>query len=167
MASGPAGRVLAIDPGTIKAGYAVLTDGEPTQALAHGTIAMPARRPMPERLNTLHIAVTALVQAHTPRVMAAEAPYVGKSPRSALAIGQAQAIVLLVAAQHQLPVHLYSPAQVKYAVANNGRASKDDVIRMVSMILGLEASPRSDEADALAVALCHLGAERERRHTQN
>ena len=166
MATGPADRVLAIDPGTIKAGYAVLTDGEPPVAIAHGTIAMLARRPIPERLNNLPIAVTELVQAHRPQVMAVEEPYVGKSPRSALAVGQAQAIFLLVAAQHQLPFHLYSPAQVKHAVANNGRASKDDVIGMVSIILRLEEPPRSDEADALAVALCHLGAERERRQTQ-
>ena len=93
--------------------------------------------------------------------MAVEEPFVGKSAKSALAVGQAQAIALVSAAKNSIPVRKYTPAQVKYAVTNNGRASKEEVMAMIQAILSLPKTPESDAADALAVALCHLGAQRE------
>jgi crossover junction endodeoxyribonuclease RuvC len=89
--------------------------------------------------------------------MAIETPFVGENVKSALAIGKAQAVVLLIAAQNNKPIYEYSPAQVKHHVADYGASSKEQMQEMVKMLLDLDEVPQpNDAADALAVAICHL-----------
>ena len=81
--------------------------------------------------------------------------------QTAFAVGQARGVVLLAAAQHRIPVHEYTPNEVKVAVTGYGRAPKEQVQRMVQLVLGLPALPRPDDAaDALAVAICLAHAHR-------
>ena len=87
--------------------------------------------------------------------------FFNRNVRTAIPVGQARGIVLLAAAEADLPVFEYSPLQVKDAVVGYGRASKDQVQQMIRTLLGLEAIPRPDDAaDALAIAICHLHSAR-------
>jgi crossover junction endodeoxyribonuclease RuvC len=98
-----------------------------------------------------------VVAAHQPDSFAIERLFVNANVRTAVTVGQASGVALLVAAEHGLGVATYTPSQVKRAVVGTGTAPKAQVGYMVRALLGLEAVPRpADTADALAVALCHL-----------
>lgn len=153
-------RVLAIDPGTMRMGYAVL-DAEPApEADDYGVVPMRRDMPIEQRLYQLHTHILNMIHVFQPDAIAVEDPFVGRGERSfaksALAIGQAQAVVLIGAASQGIPVHRYSPADVKMAVTDYGRASKEQVQQIASSRLGLAHQPEPDAADALAVGLCHL-----------
>ena len=157
----PRPRVLGIDPGTIQMGYGLVEDGEQVVAVDWGAIALPTSMPMEERLYQLYTHVVNMIGIWQPDAIAVEEPFLGKGENqfvsSALAVGQAQALVLIAAAGHGVPISRYSPAQVKRAIADYGAATKAQVQEMVKMVLGLEEVPSpSDAADALAIALCHL-----------
>ena len=155
-------RVLAIDPGTLRMGYAVVDGGPGLQPAAddYGVIALPAAMPLEQRLYQLHTHILNMIHVFHPDAVAVEDPFVGKGERafakSALAIGQAQAVALIGAASQGIPVHRYAPARVKRAVTDYGAATKEQVQRMAASTLGLPDTPESDAADALAVGLCHL-----------
>ena len=154
-------RVLAIDPGTLRMGYGVV-DAEPTpEADDYGVIALSASMPIEQRLYQLHTHIL----KHDPRISPPTPSRwrthswggaSGAFVKSALAIGQAQAVVLIGAASQGVPVHRYAPASVKRAVTDYGGATKEQVQRMTVSTLGLHEMPDSDAADALAVGLCHL-----------
>ena len=157
-------RILGIDPGTIVLGYGLIENSRDEMSLVHfDTIKCKARSDMSERLLFLYTELSAVVRKYKPDVMAVETPFVGENVKSALAIGKAQAIVLLVAAQNKKPIYEYSPAQVKHHVADYGTASKEQMQEMVKLLLDLEEVPEpNDAADALAVAICHLRESRMR-----
>jgi len=122
-----------------------------------GVISLPPKMPMEERLFALHQGLSKVIAEFRPEEAAIEEPFVAGNARSALAIGRAQAVAILAAAQGGLPVFRYMPTQVKQMVTSYGRSSKDQVIQVVKMQLGVSDVPgASDAADALAVAICHL-----------
>ena len=148
-------RVLGIDPGSRRTGFAVVErEGSRLRALAWGTIAL-GDGPMPERLRTLYEAMGALVAEHRPSTVAVEGIFHAKNAGSALKLGHARGVALLVASLNGLEVHEYAPAVVKRAVTSSGRAEKAQVQKMVCLLLGLLETPETDAADALAVAICH------------
>lgn len=153
-------RVLGIDPGTVKLGYGVLETAPQPAVAEHGVIALPASLPLEQRLYQLFTHVLNLISVFRPQVIAVEEPFLGRGERHfvgpALAVGQAQALVLIAAASQAIPVYRYSPAQIKKSVADYGAASKGQVQRAVAAALGLAETPESDAADALAVGWCHL-----------
>ena len=151
-------KILGIDPGTVVMGYGVIEseDGEPG-LVDFGAIKVPEHSPISERLNRLYHELLKVIQRHKPDVVAVEQPFVAKNVRTALAIGRAQAIAMLAAAEKGVPTFEYTPAQVKQRVANYGASSKEQVQEMVRLQLGLEETPQpNDAADALAVAICHM-----------
>ncbi|UCB42815.1 MAG: crossover junction endodeoxyribonuclease RuvC [Dehalococcoidales bacterium] len=152
-------RVLGIDPGTVVIGYGVIdSDGDRTTLVDCGALSSSARLPIAERLSILYNQLLEIVSRYQPDAMAVEQPFVGKNVNSALAIGKAQAVAILAAANRGIPTHEYTPAQIKRQVANYGTSSKEQVQKMVSLQLGLSEVPQPDDAaDALATALCHLG----------
>jgi crossover junction endodeoxyribonuclease RuvC len=112
-------------------------------------------RPLPERLLLIHDAIEGLIGEHRPVLVGVERLFFNKNVQTAFAVGQARGVVLLAAAQHGLPVFEYGPHEVKIAVTGYGRAPKDQVQRMVQIVLGMATLPRPDDAaDALAVAIC-------------
>ncbi len=151
-------RILGVDPGTIVLGYGLIESVRDEMTLVHyDSIKCKARSDMSERLLFLYDGLTQVVDKYEPDVMAVESPFVGENIKSALAIGKAQAIVLLVAAQHGLPIFEYSPAKIKHHVADYGASSKEQMQEMVKLLLDLDEIPQpNDAADALAVAICHL-----------
>jgi len=152
-------KVLGIDPGTISMGYAVIADnGDDRPAvLSAGALQQPARSPLGERLNYFFRELLKIIDDAKPEVIAVERPFIARNPRSALAIGQAQAVALLTAANRDIPAREYTPAQVKQTVTDHGGSDKAQVQAMVKIQLGLDYIPEpSDVADAMAIALCHL-----------
>jgi crossover junction endodeoxyribonuclease RuvC len=149
--------VLGIDPGTANTGYGVVERrGTRLLALDGGVITTRPEAPMQIRLSNIHRRVGELLDEHGVTVVSMEDIYFGRNAGSAFAVGQARGVVMLAAGQRRLPCVSYTPQQVKYSVCGSGRAEKDQVGRMVQMLLSLETVPRPDHAaDALAIAICH------------
>jgi crossover junction endodeoxyribonuclease RuvC len=151
-------RVLGIDPGTVTMGYGVVEESGDEIALVDcGALTSPPRSPLGERLSHIYDKLLEIMSRFQPDAVAIEQPFVAKNVQSALAIGQAQAVAILAAANRGIPAYNYTPAQVKQRVANYGASSKEQIQEMVKLQLGLPQVPEpSDAADALAIAICHL-----------
>ncbi len=151
-------RILGIDPGTVTMGYGIIeaNEGEIT-LVGYGALSSRARSSIGERLSYLYGALGEIITRYHPDVVAVEQPFLAKNVRSALAVGQAQAVAILAATNQGLPTREYTPALVKQRVAGYGASSKEQIQEMVRLQLGLSQVPESnDAADALAVALCHV-----------
>jgi len=150
-------RVLGIDPGSGSTGYGIIdTDGSEHKSVAYGAIKTQARRPYQERLLKIHTELDRILSREQPEVMAIEGVFHAANVQSALKLGHARGIALLVAAQHGMAVYEYSPLEIKNAVVGYGRAEKSQIQTMVRLILDLPEIPAPDDAaDALAAAICH------------
>ena len=154
--------VLGIDPGTANTGFGVVARrGHRLVALDGGVITTRSEAPTQIRLAAIHRRVGELLDEHRVEALALEDVYFGRNASSAFAVGQARGVVMLAAGERRLACVSYTPQQVKQAVCGSGRAEKEQVGRMVQMLLGLEAVPRPDHAaDALAIAICHANGAR-------
>ncbi len=148
--------VLGIDPGTARLGYGVVErQGSQLTMLDFGCLETINDRPLEQRLLLIHEGITDLIETYRPQAVGVERLFFNKNVQTAMAVGQARGVVLLTAAQHALPVLEYGPHEVKMAVTGYGRAPKDQVQRMVQLVLSMDELPRPDDAaDALAVAIC-------------
>jgi crossover junction endodeoxyribonuclease RuvC len=124
--------------------------------VAHGVVATPLDGPFADRLLCIDDALGDVIAEHRPDVAAVESIFYSKDAQSAAKLGHARGVVLLRLRRAGLDIHEYAPAQVKRSVVGHGRADKQQVARVVAAALGLEPPPRSDAADALAVALTCL-----------
>ncbi len=149
--------VLGIDPGLANTGYGVVERrGGRLLALDGGVIETAAELARERRLARIHERLGELLERHDPDAVALEELYFGQNVQTAFAVGHARGVAMLAAGQRGLPCAGYTPQQVKGAVCGSGRASKEQVSRMVMTLLCLEREPRPDHAaDALAVAICH------------
>ncbi len=149
-------RILGVDPGTLNLGYGVVDVEDELRMVDCGVLNLPSRIPVEERLRSIYAQLSKIIAEHEPDEVAIEEPFVGRNVRSAFAIGRAQAISILAAADVGLPVFYYSPASVKQQVTSYGRSDKQQVWEMVRVQLGLTEAPQPHHAaDALAVAICH------------
>jgi crossover junction endodeoxyribonuclease RuvC len=150
-------RILGLDPGTRVAGYGVVdSSGSRLSLVEAGVLTAPAAAPVEQRLAALAAGLRKVVAAHRPDAAAMEDAFVRADPRAALLVGQGRGALLAVLGEHGIPVRSYPPASVKRAVAGNGRASKEQVARMVGAILGAKSLPDIlDATDALGVAIAH------------
>jgi crossover junction endodeoxyribonuclease RuvC len=99
-----------------------------------------------------------LIARYRPDAVAVEQIYFGRNVKTAFAVGQARGVVLAAAGRHSIDCHAYTPQKIKQAVCGSGGADKQQVQRMVGVLLSLGGPPESDHvADALAVAICHAG----------
>lgn len=153
---------LGIDPGTATTGFGLVREEHDEYVLVDcGVIATSANEPMPRRLLRLHSELSGLISACKPDAVAVEELFFNKNVRTAMSVSQARGVILLAAAQSDIPAYEYTPLQVKQAVVGYGRAEKHQVQEMVRLLLGLESPPQPDDAaDAVAVALCHLQSAR-------
>lgn len=150
-------RILGIDPGSGATGYGLIdTDGSEHQAVLYGAIKTSANRPFHERLLKIHKDLSSVLAREKADAMAIEEVFHATNVQSALRLGHARGVALLVAAQHGLSVYEYSPLEIKSAVVGYGRAEKTQIQMMVQLLLHLPEIPAPDHAaDALAVAICH------------
>jgi crossover junction endodeoxyribonuclease RuvC len=155
-------RVLGIDPAAAGAtGFAIVdAAGSCSTSIHFDTIAAAARGAsanIPARLQLIHETIAALIEQFSPQCIAIESIFTALNVKTALRLAEVRGVILLAAAQRNLPVHSYSPREVKAAVAGYGHADKAQMQQMVRAILSLKEIPQpSDAADALAVALCHI-----------
>ncbi len=151
-------RVLGIDPGSRITGYGVVDKGKGGK-LAHvcnGQMLLDPSAPLPERLLAISNALKGIIDEFKPDAMSIESIFFAKNVDSAIKLGEARGIPLLCAASSGLPVYEYAPRSVKQAVTGYGNATKEQVQKMVGMLLKTTGRLKSDAADALAIAICHI-----------
>lgn len=149
--------ILGIDPGTQLMGFALLriNNGQP-QVLLMDVLKLTKEKDIYARLDLIHSKVCELIRLYEPSTFAIEAPFFGKNVQSMLKLGRAQGVAIAAAMQAKMAVTEYSPKKVKQSITGNGNADKDQVWRMLQMVLNIEEKPQYfDATDALAVALCH------------
>ncbi len=151
-------RILGIDPGVAITGYAVIESNNGVfNCLQSGCIRTDKDEQPALRLKAIYEQVLNLIKEHKPQGVAVEKIFFSKNVRTALQVGEARGIIMLIAANQNIALFEYTPLQVKQAVAGYGKAEKQQVQKMVQMLLKLKKEPAvDDEADAMAVALCHL-----------
>jgi crossover junction endodeoxyribonuclease RuvC len=162
-------RVLGIDPGLTRCGYAVLDSTGPSsaKAVSLGVLRTPPTDALPQRLAALQAEIVALLREFRPQVVAVEQVFFQVNVRTAMSVGQASGLALAEAAAFGCQVVQYTPNQVKNSVAGWGGADKAQVQKMVQVRLGLSVAPRpADAADAAALALCHMSSAPLHRHLE-
>jgi len=155
-------RVLGIDPGSIKTGFAIIEyTGRSASYIAGGTIVLEDSDPLADRLVRLSKDFKKVIQHYKPQELALESLFFSKNAQSALKLGHARGVLLTNAKEAGLNVFEYTPTAVKSSVCGMGRARKDQVATMVKTILNLNPSfefTSADESDALALCLTHAQA---------
>jgi crossover junction endodeoxyribonuclease RuvC len=152
--------VMGIDPGLSRCGYGAVRQekGEPV-AVVSGVITTPPSNPLADRLAELLRELRSLFSRLSPDVVVVERVLFQANARTAMSVGQASGLALAAAAEAGIQVAQYSPNEVKQAVTGWGSAGKEQVQRMVQVLLDLPEKPSPpDRADALALALCHLAS---------
>ena len=148
-------RILGIDPGSRVTGYGIIdTDGAKTRYVTSGCLRVGSGA-FPERLQQIYAGIAALVGEHQPTDVAIESVFVHKNADSALKLGHARAAAICGTFGGGAILHEYAAREIKQAVVGRGGADKEQVQHMVKAILNLDALPVTDEADAIAAAICH------------
>lgn len=149
--------ILGLDPGTASTGFGVIAvSGNRLRALEYGVLETPPGAPLERRLEQVFVQMHDLLARHAPSATAVESLFFNANVRTALAVGQARGVTLLACSQAGCEVFEYTPQQIKQAVVGYGKATKEQVMDMVRVLLGLSEVPRPDHAaDALGVAICH------------
>ncbi len=149
--------ILGIDPGSGSTGYGVIDSrAGRLRVLSRGAISPPADLPFLSRLPYIAAGIESLIRSVAPEGAAIEDVFHARNSRVALQLGHVRGAALLPLLQARVPVFEYSPRLVKKAVTGSGAAEKEQVRRMVRLLLGLGESPLGlDASDALAVAICH------------
>jgi crossover junction endodeoxyribonuclease RuvC len=148
--------ILGLDPGSLHTGYGLVErQGSALTAVEAGRFSCPRDLALPSRLAHLAARLAEMVARRRPDLAVLETPFHGMNSRSLIVLAEARGALLAALAGHGVEIREYSPAEVKSAVTGNGRAGKDQVARMVRLLLTAEGKGwPSDATDALAVALC-------------
>lgn len=148
--------VLGIDPGTAICGYGLIeVQGSRLRPVHYGAVLTDKKLSDQERLAIIYDALTEIVKEYKPDAMSVEQLFFNKNVTTAITVGQARGVILLVAAHQNIRLVEFTPLQVKQAVTGYGRCDKEQVTFMVQKLLGIKEKPRPDDvSDALAVAIC-------------
>ena len=154
-------RILGIDPGLLHTGWAVVdVDGPAYHYVASGVILPKSNLPLPERLVTIFRSVDDLCQKFSPDACSIEITFVNQNPKTTLILGHARAAAIVAVANRDVPIFEYEPNKIKKALTSAGHAGKEQIYKMVRMLLPA-ANPKSpDESDAIAIALTHANMSR-------
>lgn len=148
-------RILGIDPGSRFTGFGVIeSDGKKYQYITSGFIRVTGET-WADRLKVVFESVNELVETHQPHEMSIEKVFMHRNADSALKLGQARGAAICAVITNHIPVHEYTPAEIKQSVVGKGNAAKEQVQHMVRVLLSLPGNPQADAADALAAAICH------------
>lgn len=153
--AGSGTRILGIDPGSQWTGFALVDFfGQRFVHVQSGYLKL-GRGDMTERLGTIYREIDKLIAQYTPEQAAVESVFVQKNVSSAIKLGQARGAAIAAMACQDLPVAEYPPAKVKQSICGGGRADKAQVNFMVQKLLSIHEPLQEDQADALAIAICH------------
>jgi len=148
--------ILGIDPGLATTGFGIIKkDKDKLMLVDYGCITTRAGLANEKRLQHINEELNKIIKKYKPDCLAVEQLFFCKNVKTALAVGQARGVILLTASQNRLPIYEYTPLQVKQAISAYGRADKQQVQKMVKLLLQMDKIPTPDDAaDALAVAIC-------------
>ena len=151
-------KSMGIDPGTYNMGIGLVSSVDDELNYLDSQVLSPNKKlPISKRLYEINKSLVDIIDEWRPDSISIEQPFVGKNIKSALAIGYAQAVAMICAETFSVPIHLYTPRQVKYAITNYGNASKEQVQDMIISLLDYgDSSISLDASDALALAICHI-----------
>lgn len=150
-------KILGVDPGTAITGYACL-EHSPLgfKLITYGCIRTDSSLSIDKRIARIFEEFSGILDALNPDVVAVERQFFNRNVTNAILVGHASGVIMLAAAQRNIPVKMYTPLQVKQAIAGYGKAEKKQIQYMVKSLLKLKRNPRPDDAaDAIAVAICH------------
>ena len=149
-------RILGIDPGLLHTGWAVVdTKGNERKYVASGVILPPVKLPLSERLAFIFNGVSELCETYNPDECGIEVIFVNKNGKTTLLLGHARAAAITAVAVKNIPVFEYEPNKVKKALTSMGHADKDQIYKMLSILLPNAHPKTADESDAIAIALTH------------
>ncbi|MBI4272610.1 crossover junction endodeoxyribonuclease RuvC [Candidatus Uhrbacteria bacterium] len=148
--------ILGLDPGLARVGYGIIrVAGNSLSCLSFGCIETHSTHPLSQRLEELYRTLSSLIGRFSPHTAAVEKIFFAKNTKTALDVSHARGVIILALAHAKIPVFECTPLQVKQAVTGYGKAEKQQIKKMVQLLLSLSTVPRSDDAaDALAIALC-------------
>lgn len=159
-------RILGIDPGSVITGYGIIeSEHNHNQYIKHGCIMLKGS--LPEKLKTIHEEIRDIISEYQPHEAAIEKVFMHRNADSALKLGQARGVAIAACAIYDLPVYEYSANQVKQATVGKGHAVKQQVQHMVKILLCLQLEISQDEADALAVSICHAHSREGKKRMQH
>lgn len=149
--------IIGVDPGTNVLGYSIIcADKNTIKILINGVILLKKTDDHFTRLGIIYEKLNSYIATYKPTMMAIEAPFFGKNVQSMLKLGRAQGAAIVAGASNNLEITEYSPRRIKQSITGNGNASKQQVAKMLQMMLNIKELPKYlDESDALAVAVCH------------
>ncbi|MCM1224903.1 MAG: crossover junction endodeoxyribonuclease RuvC [Lachnospiraceae bacterium] len=154
-------RILGIDPGLLHTGWAVIeTAGQNRKYIASGVILPKSKDDFPVRLCTIFRGVRQLCETFRPDECAIEITFVNKNPTTTLALGHARAAAIVAVADCDVPLFEYEPNKIKKTLTCAGHADKEQVYKMVRMLLPAANPKTADESDAIAIALTHANTRR-------
>lgn len=150
--------ILALDPGIARTGWAVLQkENQDIQALDYGCIETKSTAPLGERLKTIYEMLVQLIKKYRPETVALEQVFFNTNQKTATVVGQSQGVMILAAAQNNLAVNWVTPLQIKQTLTGYGAADKNQVQKMVMVILDIKKAPKLDDTvDALACGVTYL-----------
>ncbi len=150
-------RILGVDPGTITTGYGIIDfDRDEIIYVTSGIIQIPPTKEFGPRLQKIYDELLKIIKKYKPEEFALETAFYGKNVQSALKIGYARGVSLLVAVHNKLQVKEYSPREIKKSIVGKGSSSKEQVQYMIKKLCSLKKTKmKFDESDAIAVAICH------------
>lgn len=148
--------ILGLDPGLARMGYGVVCVARnSTSCVSYGCIETRPTQSLSCRLEDIYRTLSSLIQKFSPHTAAVEKLFFAKNTKTALDVSHARGVILLALAHAKIPIHEFTPLQVKQAVVGYGHAEKRQVQKMVQLLLSLSTPLHSDDAaDALAIALC-------------
>jgi crossover junction endodeoxyribonuclease RuvC len=149
-------KILGIDPGLQKTGWGIIeSSGNSLKYVASGLIRSDPKADMSVRLATLYYGLVSVIDEQAPEEAAIEETFVNKNPASALKLGQARGVLLMIPAIKGITVAEYSANKVKKSIVGSGHAAKQQIGMMIKTLLPTCGTLSEDEADALAVAITH------------
>jgi len=151
-------RILGVDPGTVKMGYALLEiNGNQMKTMDIGVIFLDALSEHPTRLLKILERLRTIIETYKPSIMAIEAPFYAKNVQSMLKLGRAQGVAMAIGMDKGLEIFEYSPRKIKQSVTGNGNASKEQVAFLLQSQLKIDLTGQFlDATDALSAAVCHF-----------
>ncbi len=156
-------RILGVDPGLLHTGWAIIdVAGSNRTYVDSGVILPPTKIPFPERLAFIFNNLTELIEKFQPNECGIEVIFVNKNAKTTLLLGQARAAAITAIAVKNIPVFEYEPNKVKKALTSMGHADKEQIYKMLSILLPAAKPKTNDESDAIAIALTHANTSRYR-----
>ncbi len=151
-------RILGIDPGNARCGWGIVeSQGGYLSLIDCGCVETPKTMEQGDRLCSIFTEVCDLIDRFKPDALSIEKLYFNKNITSAMAVSEARGVIILAASLLKVPVHEYTPMQIKQTLTGKARADKKEVLTMVMINLNLSKKPHPDDtADAVAIALTHI-----------